>query len=170
VRGLRIAIVGSDVTAGRYSVWCGDTASFQSEDLILLDNVFRSAGPEATVRFVSVLRSATVGNIMSNTLKHNYRIHGVSDLNYAAHNLLVNTGVMFGRMEGDSLNRVFFDDNTFHHTAPDLLNPDTAIRALSAHDNVAYTNVWSQFYAGSVMPGWDLANNVIRPYQPPPAF
>jgi hypothetical protein len=169
IRGKRIAIVRSNITAHVYGVWCGDTAHFASEDIILHDNVIRSAGPEATVRFVSVLRSATIGNRLTNGGKHNYRIHGTSDLNYAADNLLVNTGVMFGTMPGDSLGIVWFDDNIFHHDVPDLFNPEeSAIRSLRAHRNLAYTNVWTQFYAGSPPSGWDVADNVIQPYQPAP--
>ncbi|HEY8430005.1 MAG TPA: hypothetical protein VIL20_16600 [Sandaracinaceae bacterium] len=170
IRGRRIAIVRSRVTAARYSVWCGDTGPMQSEDVILHENVFDSAGPEATVRLVQVLRSATVSNVLVNTAKHNYRIHGTSDLNYAANNLLINTGVMLGRMPGDDLGRVWFDDNVFHHTAPDLFNPDTGIDMLHATGNVAYTNVWSCFYCPSPQPGWTLASNRTEPYRPPPSY
>src|SRR5690606_4943776 len=123
-RGRRIAILRSRADAVRYSVWCGDTGPMQSEDVILHENVFVSSGPEATVRLVQVLRSATIGNTLSNTGKHNYRVHGTSDLNYAADNLLVGTGVMLGCMPGVDLNRVWFDDNVFHHYAPDLFNPE----------------------------------------------
>lgn len=170
IRGKRIAILKSDVTAGRYSVWCGDTASFQTEDLILYDNVFRSAGPEATVRFVSVLRSAVVSNVLSNTYKHNYRIHGTSDLNYAADNLLVGTGVMLGTMEGDHLGRVWFDDNVMHQTAPDLFNPSPAIETLVARRNLAYVDGRSGFYEGPVAAGWTISENQVAPYQVPSAF
>lgn len=170
IRGRRIAILRSRADAVRYSVWCGDTGPFSSEDIILHENVFVSAGPEATVRLVEVQRSATIANTLSNTSKHNYRIHGTSDLNYAAGNLLVGTGVMLGRMPGDDLGRVWFDDNVFHHTAPDLFNPDTGIDALHATGNVAYTNVWSCFYCPAPQPGWTLERNEIRPYTPPPSF
>lgn len=170
IRGERIAIVGSDVTAGRYSVWCGDTGDFQTEDLILYDNVFRSAGPEATVRLVSVLRSATVSNVLSNTFKHNYRIHGVSDLNFAADNLLVGTGVMLGTMEGDSLGTVWFDDNVMHHDAPDLFNPSPSIAALFARRNMVYAAQHTSFYGGAAPSGWTVAENQMAAYQEPPSF
>ncbi len=170
IRGKRIAIVGNDVTAGRYSVWCGDTGDYQTEDLILYDNVFRSAGPESTVRLVSVLRSATISNVISNSYKHNYRIHGVSDLNFAADNLLAGTGVMLGTMEGDSLGRVWFDDNVMHHDSPDLFNPAPAIGALVARRNTVYARQHDSFYGGAVGPGWTLSENQVAPYQPPPAF
>lgn len=170
IRGRRIAILRSRADAVRYSVWCGDTGPMQSEDVILHENVFVSSGPEATVRLVQVLRSATIDNTLSNTGKHNYRIHGTSDLNYAAQNLLVGTGVMLGRMPGDDLGRTWFDDNVFHHSAPDLFNPERTIGALHATGNVAHTNVWDCFYCGSVQPGWTVGENEIRPYTPPPAF
>lgn len=171
IRGKRIAILGNDITAGRYSIWCGDTGEFQTEDFILYDNVFRSAGPESTVRLVSVLRSAAVSNVFSNTYKHNYRIHGVSDLNFAADNLLVGTGVMLGTMEGDSLGQVWFDDNVMHHDAPDLFNPAPAtVRALVARRNTIYAAQHDTFFAGAAPAGWDLSENQVAPYQAPPAF
>src|SRR5690606_32092207 len=170
IRGRRIAILRSRADAVRYSVWCGDTGPSQSEDIILHENVFVSSGPEATVRLVQVLRSATIGNTLSNTGKHNYRVHGTSDLNYAADSLLVGTGVMLGRMPGDDLNRVWFDDNVFHHTAPDLFNPEDGINVLHATGNVAHTNVWSCFFCRGAQPGWTVTDNEIRPYTPAPAF
>lgn len=170
IRGKRIAILENDVTAGRYSIWCGDTGPFQTEDLILYGNTFRSAGPESTVRLVSVLRSATVSNVLSNTYKHNYRIHGVSDLNFASDNLLVGTGVMMGTMEGDSLGTVWFDDNVMHHDAPDLFNPAPSIAALFARRNTVYAAQHGEFFGGAPSPGWDLSENQMAPYQDPPAF
>ncbi len=168
LRGRRIAILESDITAERYSVWCGDTGPMQSEDLILFRNSFDSAGPESTVRLVSVLRTATIENRIANSNKHNYRIHGTSDLAYARDNLLINTGVMLGRMAGDTLNRIWFDDNVFHHVAPDLFNPDGAIGSLRARRNLAMTDVWSCFYCGAAPAGWDIADNVVAPYTPAP--
>lgn len=170
IRGRRIAIARSRASAVNYSVWCGDTASFASEDIILHDNVFESDGPQATVRLVQVLRSATISNVLVNGAKHNYRVHGTSDLNYAADNLLVNTGTMLGTMPGDDLGRIWFDDNVFHHTAPDLFNPGSDIDALHATGNTAYTNVWSCFYCRGVSPGWTVSSNTIAPYTPPPPY
>ena len=167
LRGRRIAVTHSDVTAARYSVWSGDVDPLQSEDIILYDNVFDSAGPEATVRLVSVLRSVTRENRLVNTFKHNYRIHGLSDLNYASHNVLVNTGTMLGRMPGDTLGTVWFDDNVFHHDAPDLFNPDAAIGRLIARGNTAYTSHGS-FYGGGMSPGWVVSGNTVAPYRPAP--
>jgi hypothetical protein len=169
VRGKRIALVGSRVRAGRYSVWCGDTDPMQTEDLVLYDNVFESAGPESTVRLVSVLRSAVVSNVLTNTFKHNYRIHGRSDLNFASDNLLVTTGVMMGTMPGDDLGRVWFDDNVLHHDAPDLFNPG-AIRELKARRNLVHANGRSAMYDGAPPAGWDLTENVVVPYAPPPPY
>ncbi|HJL14827.1 MAG TPA: hypothetical protein RMH99_04175 [Sandaracinaceae bacterium LLY-WYZ-13_1] len=169
IRGRRIAVTHADVRAARYSVWCGDTDPLRSEDVILHGNVFDSAGPESTVRLVSVLRSATVANRLANTNKHNYRVHGDSDLAYAADNLLVDTGVMLGTMPGDALGTVWFDDNVLHHTAPDLFNPSrTAIARLVARGNVAYTDVWSAFYPGTAPGGWDVRDNQRLAYTPAP--
>ncbi len=171
IRGVRIAVVHADVTAGRYSVWCGDTGNFQSEDIIVVDNKLRSAGPEATARFVSVRRSAFVSNQASNTYKHNYRIHGTSDLNYASDNLLVGTGAMFGTMPEDSLGTMWFDDNVFHDSSPDLFNPSTtAIHVVHARRNMAYTDMRAEFFPGPVPAAWDLADNQVAPYTPAPAF
>lgn len=169
IRGRRIAIENNDATAILYSVWCGDTGpTIQNEDIILVGNDFESAGPESTVRLVSVLRSATVDNTFFNPNKHNYRIHGTSDLNYAGRNLLINSGVMLGRMPGDDLGRVWFDDNVMHHNQPDLFNPDAAIDALTATDNVVHSDVRSTFFEGTPGAGWVMTGNVLGPYTPPP--
>jgi hypothetical protein len=168
LRGHRIAVVRSRAQAERYSVWSGDMGPYESQDVILHENDFRSAGPEATVRLVQVLRSATVANRLTNTVKHNYRIHGTSDLVYAGRNLLVMTGVMLGRMPGDDLRRIWFDDNVLHHDVPDLFNPEGGIDALHATGNVAYTNVWDCFYCGAPPSGWTVRDNTVRPYTPAP--
>jgi hypothetical protein len=168
LRGHRVAVLRSEVRAERYSVWSGDMGPFQSQDVILHENDFDSAGPEPTVRLVQVLRTATVANRITNTFKHNYRIHGTSDLAFAGRNLLVNTGVMLGRMPGDDLRRIWFDDNVLHHVSPDLFNPEGTIDALHATGNVAYTDVWSCLVCGGTPAGWTVRDNRVLPYIPAP--
>lgn len=169
LRGRRVAVVRSTTDATNYSVWMGDTAPFQSEDVILAHNHFVSAGPESTVRLVDVLRSAVVGNRMENTTKHNYRLHGQSGENYAAENELVTSGIMFGTMPGDQLGRVWFDRNIFYHTTPDLFSvSESALSALNAHENHAYTNVWNCLYCGEPPAAWSISDNAVSPYRPAP--
>jgi hypothetical protein len=169
VRGKRVAIVRSQVTAVRYSVWVGDTDRFRSEDVILAGNHFASAGPEPTVRLVNVLRSVTVENRIENTIKHNYRTHGSSDLNYAARNLLVGTGVMLGTMPQDAVDRQWFDDNTLHHDAPSLLLVDPAIPTVRVRHNTAYSDVVGCLVCQNQSDRWTVEGNEVRPYEPPPA-
>ena len=108
-------VYNSAIRGQAYSVWSGDAGPYQTEDLVLACSTFRShaaAGErnEATVRLVSVLRSVVVDSTLQNSnegsfdptvndpflvdppsnTKHNYRIHGHSDLNFAARNLLIN--------------------------------------------------------------------------------
>lgn len=169
LRGRRIALVNNDVTAIRYSVWTGDTGpTMQNEDVILHDNRFESSGPESTVRLVQIRRSATVDNVFANPNKHNYRVHGITDLSYAARNLLIDNGVMMGTMDGDALRQVWFEENVFHHTAPDLFNVAPTVSALRAADNVAHTDVRFAFFEGTAGSDWELTNTVVRPYTPPP--
>lgn len=167
--GVRIAVTNSRGTAGRYSVWFGDSGEFESEDVILAGNDFSSAGPEATVRLVHVIRSAVVDNRLENGAKHNYRIHGRSDLNWASGNLLVNSGIMLGTMADDSIGRQWFDDNTFHHQMPSLIEIHTDEPTLVMRRNKIYTDVWSCLICRELPADWVVEGNELLPYEPPPA-
>ncbi|HBQ15087.1 MAG: hypothetical protein RLP09_14895 [Sandaracinaceae bacterium] len=168
IRGRRVAILNSYAHAVRYSMWCGETDDFQSEDIVVANVVFESDGPESTLRLVQVLRSITVDSTLRNGNKHNYRVHGRSDLNFAARNTLVTTGVMLGTLPGDALNRVWFNDNVLHHTSPSLLVPDPAIASFESLNNVIYSDVVGCWLCGTPPSGWRAENNEILPYQPPP--
>lgn len=173
VRGRRVAVIDSDVTAERYSLWAGDTGPLDGEDLIVAGNTFRSAGPEATVRIHDVIRSVVVDNVLSNTAKHNYRVHGRSDRAFAARNLLLGTGVMIGTQPGDRVGTIIFVDNVLHHLSPSLFQLElSAIARLVCRGNVAYSDRPHAFYAYSEVPaGWEVAGNQRLPYRPyePPA-
>ena len=107
-----------------------------------------------------------IDNSIHNPNKHNYRLHGTSDLNYARGNLLLGAGVMMGTMPGDSLDRVWFNDNTFYHYTPGIFNMSSGITMVHAHDNVGYSDVWSTF--PQRVSTWDFSNNVMHPYTTPP--
>jgi hypothetical protein len=170
LRGKRIAIVNSDVEATRYCVWAGDTVEFPSEDIILAGNRFRSAGPEATVRLVDVLRTVTVDNVMRNEMKHNYRVHGVSDLTFAARNKLIGTGVMIGTQPPDDVERSWFIDNVMWTWSPGVMNVDKRhVARMFAKKNVVYTNSWDEFYIAEPLASWEFDDNVRHPFQDPPA-
>lgn len=174
IRGRRVAVLGNDVRAERYSLWAGDTGPLDGEDLIVADNVFRSAGPESTLRMHDVLRSVVVGNLLSNGNKHDYRVHGRGDLAYAARNVLLRTGIMIGTQPGDRVGTVIFEDNVLHHEAPSLLEIDfPAIRRLVLRNNTVYTDRWQAFYPyPRVGDGWTVEGNrrfPFRAYEPPPA-
>jgi hypothetical protein len=169
LRGSRIAVIRSTVTAGEYSVYTdalhGDELN---SDYIVAGNVFDSAN-EATVRLTSVINSVTVDNQLTNNGKHNYRVHGMSSRSFAARNVLITSGTLLGTMPGDALVEAWFNDNTFYHTTPDLFHPDAAtVDVLHAHDNIAYTDVWTCFLCSSIPGTWDLQNNQIMAYRPPP--
>jgi hypothetical protein len=171
VRGKRIAILRSRVRAGLYSVWVGDTDTFRSEDIILAGNTFDSAGPESTVRLQPVFRSVVVENMMTNTLKHNYRVHGRSDQAVAARNTLINAGVKLATEEGDQLGTVWLQDNVFHHTLDSLMDLDhprgSVLQRLVATGNTIHSDVWSYFFAEAPPSGWIVERNSFHPYRPP---
>ncbi|MEX1366026.1 MAG: hypothetical protein AB1Z98_23060 [Nannocystaceae bacterium] len=199
LRAKRAAIYNSNLRGETYAIWAGDNGPFASEDLVIACSTLRAHAPaggrnEPTVRLVSVLRSVTVDNVMQNShvgfddslidpfavepaniAKHNYRIHGHSDLSFAARNTLLNTGMMFGGLEdpfsasgGDEVGRIWALDNVFHHRVPDLFNPKDIIDALVARGNVAYTDVWDRFPGAADLPGWDVSDNRVEPFVPPP--
>jgi hypothetical protein len=168
IYGRRIAIVRSQTHAGTYSVWCGPVFDFRSEDVIIAGNRFDSAGPEATVRLVSVVRSVTVDNVLRNTRKHNYRVHGDSEYAYAARNMLINSGAMLGTMDEDHINKLWFDDNTFFQQTEDLFNPSRErIGWLHAEGNTAYDNGHDTFLR-EPPPRWNIGRNKVLPYKAPP--
>ena len=146
IYGQRIAIVRSKAHAGTYSVWSAPAFELRSEDIVIAGNHLDSAGPEATVRLVGVVRSVTVDNVLRNTRKHNYRIHGDSEFAYAARNILIDTGAMLGTMDEDHINKLWFDHNTFFQQAPDLFNPSRErIGWLHAEGNTAYDDTHRTF-------------------------
>jgi hypothetical protein len=79
---------------------------------------------------VSAKRSVTIDNRFRNSFKHNFRVHGASSLAFAARNTMVNTGVMFGTMPNDDIDKLWFDQNTFFQEAPDLFNLDTSLAVM----------------------------------------
>jgi len=168
--GVRVAVTNSRAHAVRYGLWVGDTADFESEDVIVAGNRIVADGPEATIRFVHVRRSAVVGNRLENTSKHNYRVHGRSEENWAARNLMVGTGIMIGTLPADewAIQRQWVDANVLHHTTPSLLELDARTVGLVMRDNRVYTDVWDCFVCVGPQPSWVLENNVQAPYQPPP--
>jgi hypothetical protein len=173
IRGHRVALLRSFAYAADYAVYVDTINQDQTSNLIIAANNLQAEGRQATQRMWNVRNSVTVDNRLTDLLltgsKHNYRVHGVSDQVFAARNELVNAGVMLATIDGDDVGHLWFNNNTFHHNTADLFNPDrTRLHVLQARNNVAYTNVWSCFYCLGPLAGWDLANNVIKPYQPPP--
>lgn len=167
LRGRRIAVLRSRVRAERYAVWVGDTGDLQSEDVVIAGNDLRAAGAEATVRLVSVLRSAVVENRLSNPEKHNYRVHGRSDLAFAARNRLFDAGVMLASMDEDEVGTVWFVDNTIRHRTPSLLVVDrpagSRLRRFVATGNAIRTDETDCFLCEPPPPGWTVRDNVLRP-------
>lgn len=174
LRGKRIAVTNSDITAIDYSVWTGDTGDFKNEDLILAKNKFKSSsGGQSTIRLVGNVRSVVVDNRLQNGEavgnKHNYRIHGTSSYNFAARNVLVNSGVMIGTQAGDSVDHAWFNDTVIYHNTSDLFNIGwPAVQNFQAKNNKAYTNAWGCFYCNPPKETWDFQNNLRFPYQAAP--
>jgi hypothetical protein len=174
IRGDRVAVLRSYVHATDYSLYSDSIKNGQNSDIIVAGNNFFSEGSQATLRLISVHNAVVVDNHLTDLenmgQKHNYRIHGVSDHAFGARNILVGSGAMMGTMDGDALDQIYFDSNTFYHDTPDLFNVDkTRIVFLQAHDNVAYSDVWNCFVCGGDNnAAWDVANNVMHPYMPEP--
>jgi hypothetical protein len=173
LRGNRIAVVRTTARGGEYSVYTGTIASLQSNDLILAGNVLQSEGDQATVRLVAVHHSVTVDNRIENLMltgrKHAFRVHAASDQVFAARNLLVNGGTMFGTMDGDDIGEMWFDDNVIHHQTDDLFHPDTArVYMLHAIYNSAYS-ARGCFMCVAKPARWELHDNGLFPYSAPPA-
>jgi hypothetical protein len=167
--GHRIAVLNSDIKAERYSLWSGPVLGIGSQDILIANNRMSSAGPESTLRLVDVVRSATVDNVLRNNVKHTFRVHGRSDLAYAARNVFINTGVMFGTMPNDQIGEVWFENNTFYHRENDLFHPGPGrVARLHAAGNKAHTANRRCFCCGQAPAGWQLDKNELLPYREPP--
>ena len=173
LRGERHAVVRSSTHAPDGSVWVGDTLSYINRDIIIAGNTFRSAGPQATVRMHDVERTVTVGNRLYNGAKHNYRIHGQSDLNFAARNLLAHTGFMIGTEPDDHLVRQWFVDNVIHYDAVNgifILPPHSCgacrIDTFVMTGNTAYSTAG---FSPPTYPGWTVSNPAAQPFRAWPA-
>jgi len=139
IRGRRIAVLNCEVDSGTYGVWCSFGVAPRDvpcEDIIVAGCTFRAAGPEATVRFVGARRGVVVANVLYNPIKHNYRIHGISDLHYAARNTLNGGGVMIGDNKTDQVGRVWFNDNVLNNTTAGFFNLKASLDQITAHNNV----------------------------------
>jgi hypothetical protein len=165
------------------------------EDLIVARSVLESCGRsrggdgkvegalynEATVRLVHIRRSVIVDSYVVNSIdgivpvpegsntKANYRIHGKSDQNFFARNVLVNSGTQFAASD-DDLGSFYFNDNILYHSSPDLFNPRAGkVRYVEAHGNVVYTRGRQTCLAcGFKNPDWKLEKNEFRPFKAPP--
>jgi hypothetical protein len=169
--GRRIAVLNSEIQAQHYSLWSGAVMGIGSEDILIARNRMTSAGAEATVRLVDVLRSVTVDNVLRNNIKHTYRVHGRSDLAYAGRNIFIHTGVMFGTMPNDHLGSIWFEDNTFFHRQNDLFHPGLGrVARLHADGNKAHTATFRCFCCMQGPATWRLGRNELLPYREPPPF
>lgn len=168
VRGSRVAILGADVEAERYSLYAGDAAPLPIDDVIVAHSVMRSAGPEATYRLHGVRRSVVAYTTLANTFKHNWRVHGASARNYIGDSVLAGTGAMIGWLEGDALERAWFVRNTVYYDADGglFLAEPARVDRLTVTDNVVYADV--PFEPGTAR-RWTIARNTSLPYRPPPS-
>lgn len=175
VYGRRVVIMNSDVTANWYSIWAGPTGNFFTRDLILANNSFNSAGPEATVRIFQNERNVTVDCVLTNGLKHNWRLHQAADLSYCGRNTFEAAGIMLTdpAEPGDTLGRFWFEDNLVNYTLVNgviiTLNPYTRIDAGTISGNVfnmpasTNTSTFEDIWSYGVVPGdWDLSGNVVN--------
>ena len=117
------------------------------------------------------MRSVTVDNVLRNEFKHTYRVHGRSDLAYAARNTFINTGVMFGTMPNDQIGEIWFEDNTFFHRQNDLFHPGPGrVARLHAAGNKAHTSTRRCFCCEQASEGWRFDKNELLPYREPPSL
>jgi hypothetical protein len=145
------------------------------------DGHIEGAKNEATVRLVYMERSAIVDSYLLNSVdgfvpvpaggntKANYRIHGKSDQNLFARNVLVNSGTQFAA-DDDDLGAFYFIGNTFYHSSPDLFNPKAGhVRYVEARDNVVYTSSQQRCLGCRCkQPAWRVEHNEVRPFKSPP--
>jgi hypothetical protein len=170
LRGRRIAVVRSQTQALDFSVWVGAVRHLRNEDVILAGNRFRSQGG-ATVRMHSVLRSVLVDSALTNYpstqgnehVRHNYRIHDLSSMAFAARNSLVGGGLMLTNQPGDVLvDTIWFNDNQVDNRTPSLFEVDTTkLRRFVAHRN-RIISIWN-FFLETPPVAWDLADNTFEP-------
>lgn len=173
LRGNRVAVIESHLRGGDYAIWSDTTAPLVNSDVVIAGNVLEAEGDQATLRQVGVHNSVTVDNRLENLMltgsKHNYRIHAESDQVFAARNLLVNAGTMFGTMKGDMIGEMWFEDNEIYHVTEDLFHPDRAkVLKLHARGNTAFS-ARRCFMCFEPPADWDVEDNGLFPYEAAPS-
>jgi hypothetical protein len=165
LRGQRIAVTYCVNQAHRYSIWADGESS---SDILVANNDFQSEGPESTVRIVGFDRSAVLNNRLDNGFKHNYRIHGTSVRYYAAHNVLIGSGMMLGTMAGDNLQYGIVRDNYIHWLRNGMADfTPSAMNTFHLVDNQLFADGWSCLYCGSSGPNWTVNNPPPEPWECP---
>lgn len=173
LRGNRVAVIGSHLHGGDYAIWSDTSAPLVNSDVIIAGNVLEAEGDQATLRLVGVHNSVTVDNRLENLMltgrKHNYRVHAESDQVFAARNLLVNAGTMFGTMPGDMIGEMWFENNEIYHLTEDLFQPARGkVLRLHARGNTAFS-ARPCFMCSEPPAEWEVEDNELFPYEPAPA-
>lgn len=137
-----ISFVECTSAAVAYSIWC-DT----SENIIVRNCVFRSAGREATIRFVSCFNTEVIQCRLINDMKHNWRVHGTSSACRISNCTVGGTGngIMTG-YDGDNVRDLLIEGNRFENTGPDLLNLKEQTHSAVLRNNVNATGIWSDIW------------------------
>jgi len=180
VGGKRVAILNNTCQVRDYCIW--GTSDLGIEDLIVAGNHFVTQGVQANIRLVSITRSVVVENYLESLVKHNYRIHGISDLIYAARNTLVGAGALMGGCDApyyDQIGQVWHHNNVHHHignnstfqvgewTPPSQgCTEPFGVQDMDARNNILYSDI-APFWTYGTPPGhWIDENNQVFPYQP----
>jgi hypothetical protein len=173
LRGNRVAVIRSHLRGGEYAIWSDTSDPLVNSDVIVAGNRLESEGDQSVFRMVGVHNAVAIENriedLMLTGRKHSFRVHGESDQVFAARNVLVSGGTMFGTMPGDTIGEMWFVDNEIYHQTEDLFHPDQEkVLMLHAYGNSAFS-ARSCFLCFDAPDGWEVDDNGLFPYEPPPA-
>lgn len=150
----------SNVT--KYSIWCN------ASDNVLVENCnFVTAGIESNVRFVDCSTTLTRNCTLRSSLKHFWRVHGTSNIN-TLYNCACygGNGVMVASMAGDNVTNCYIINNFWRlgdHSMLEL-NDLGDVTYLTIRGNQIQTNHYNSLgaYSSSGPLNWTISNNAVN--------
>lgn len=173
IRGPRVLVscVNFPNPAPTSCVWAGDYEPLVVSDATIIHSRLE-AGTEATVRLQNMERSVVYDCQLWNNIKHNYRIHGMSEDNYCSDSVLTTTGFMMGNQSGTPtlMDNEWFIDNTIYYDNVNgvfILSGPGDIFNFTISGNTVFTD---DGFTPPSEPGWTVTDNTVLPYTPAPPY
>ncbi|MEQ8892220.1 MAG: hypothetical protein RID93_31530, partial [Sandaracinaceae bacterium] len=168
VRGRRVVVAHSDLTASRHALWVGDTYDAQTEDLTLYDTVLDAVGGQATAQVHDAARVVFFHSQLIHPSRPALEAHGRVEGLFVADSVFVHGGAVLGGQAEDAVSDVRFEHDIFHHDVGALFAPDGRVDGVVAQHNLAYSDLADAFHNGAMGRDWVMRDNQVQPYRAVP--